>query len=79
MEKSLALSQLRSLWSQALAISVDEIKHQSIFFTLGGDSFSLLRLAFAIEDSFGVNLTPEEMIDNCSLESMSNLLCDKTR
>ena len=70
-------TELSALWIELL--SVQRVGRHDNFFALGGSSLSAVRLAFAIQERFGIELSVRELFDNAGLASQASLIATKER
>ena len=66
--------ELAAIWSQLLSMNTDEIGRDSSFFSLGGDSLSVMKLSSAIEATFGVKISVKEIFENSNISSIGYII-----
>ena len=68
---------LSTLWVGLLSVS--RVGRRDNFFALGGASLSAVRLAFAIQERFSVDLSVRELFEYCGLAAQAGLIATKER
>ena len=68
---------LAGIWARALDLDADEIGVTDDIFHLGGDSLRSLLIASESEASFGVTITPREVLSNRTIAALAELIEDK--
>jgi len=59
--------QVKLIWCDVLGVT--EITLNSDFFELGGDSLSAIQLTYKLNKYFGVNLSPDSLLDYSSFDT----------
>lgn len=63
------------LFAQCLRLPHYRVKHDSEFFSIGGDSLSTAELLTLVDDTFGVDMDLELLFDRCTPDSLSREIC----
>jgi len=64
------ITQVANVWSEILKINIEEIREDSNFFTLGGDSLQMLHMLAKIQ-SFNINIKPSKFLSNPVLHHLT--------
>ncbi|MEH6309116.1 amino acid adenylation domain-containing protein [Olivibacter sp. CPCC 100613] len=70
--QSIIETKLIELWKRVLG--EDQISVNDNFFSLGGNSLLLIKLAFLINDEFGLSLISSDLFPNLTIVSMAELI-----
>lgn len=68
-EPNTTADRIAGLWRSVL--KVEHVDHETSFVDLGGDSLLLLSLLTEIENTFGVYVEAEDIIDDLTVRGMS--------
>ena len=67
-------NKLAKVWQELL--QVDRVSLNDNFFILGGNSLTLIRLEFAIQEQFSQNVTVKELFEHAEFANQAQLLAD---
>ena len=72
-EENLIVTKLKTLWSEILDVSEDQITDLT-FFELGGDSLGAMKFLYEIEQNFQYELSFKDFMNDPTITGISALL-----
>jgi amino acid adenylation domain-containing protein len=71
-------AKLLTIWQTVLGSGPGIIGRKDDFFDLGGDSLRAVQMLVQIEETFGVILPPEVLIEHSTIEKLASVIKDRT-